>query len=158
MKKIKLPLVILLCGLSVSLAVAGTDEAQTAPTLPTLKPTVSLNTPKEMQKNPDRPKISQDLLNLYKTYQAQNDRSNGRKTNGSLEQPMLPVSDGFVTIDAIASNDTKALKTDMETLGLKNSASFGRVVSGLFPISQISKLSDLKSLKYVRASSAITHN
>lgn len=146
--------------MSISLLFLTTVHAQIVPAVPPAKPSIPLDidSQKGLKNDSNSPKISQDLMNIYKSYQAR--KREGWKDlggEGDLGQPRIPISDGFVTIDAIASNNAATLKKDMETLGLKNSAMFGRVVSGLFPIAEIPKLSALKSLKFVRASSVATH-
>ncbi len=98
-------------------------------------------------------------MNIYRAYQVHEQEGSGNSAKEETPgQSTLQISDGFVVIDAIASKNAGTLKTDLEALGLKKSALSGRVVSGLFPISEIPKLSALKSLKSVRASLAKTHN
>jgi len=98
-------------------------------------------------------------MNIYKAYKVHEQEGSGNSAQAETPgQSTLQISDGFVVIDAIASKNAGTLKTDLEALGLKKSALSGRVVSGLFPISEIPKLSALKSLKSVRASLAKTHN
>ena len=57
-----------------------------------------------------------------------------------------------VLIEAVAKQDAANLKATLEKLGLERSSSFGRMVSGLFPIAQIEKLEAIQNLLSVRPS------
>ena len=84
-----------------------------------------------------------DLLVLYHSYRA-------GKGNGEALSPELAglrVSDGHVTIDAIAADRPEALRADLEQLGLKRAAVAGRIVSGQLPIDQIPAAAQLETLR-----------
>jgi Subtilase family len=98
--------------------------------------------------------VSQDLLILYQEYRAyiEQDGSEMPEFGNSL----LPIISDRVVINAVASGDTNALLADLEALGLQNSATYGRMVSGQLPIYAIADLSTLDSLNFVRPAYAIT--
>ena len=153
-------LIIHFLGLAIWSFLLAIVFAQTVPSVPHSKPTnpLSIETFNGLQKDSSTAKISQDLMNIYKVYQARQREGSGELEKEETQgQPPLQFSDGFVAIDVIASNSAEILKTDLEALGLKKSALFGRVVSGLFPIAEIPKLSSLESLSFARPSFAQTH-
>lgn len=69
----------------------------------------------------------------------------------------LPVNDGYVTIDAVASGDPQQLRADLERLGLRNGAVFGQMVSGQLPMGVIKGLEKLDSLQMVRPAYFVRH-
>lgn len=94
-------------------------------------------------------KAGLDLLVLYHEYQA------FREQDGDTFSPSVAgarVTDGRVTIDAIAQDEAKQLRTDLKGLGVKDAAAAGRVVSGRLPIDQIPALAKLESLRGVALS------
>lgn len=91
-------------------------------------------------------KAGLDLLVLYHEHQA------FQQQNGDTFAPSVAgarVTDGHVTIDAIAQDEAKQLRADLEALGFTNVAVAGRVVSGRLPIDQIPALAELESLRGV---------
>jgi hypothetical protein len=69
----------------------------------------------------------------------------------------VQVSDGYVTIEAIAATTARALRTDLKALGVTDAAAAGRLVSGRLPIDQIPALAKLETLRGVVVSRAQTH-
>jgi hypothetical protein len=103
-------------------------------------------------------KAGLDLLLLYHQHQA------SASTDGMRAEPDAPttaggmqVRNGRVVVDAIAAESASALQEDLETLGLTDGATAGRLVSGQFPIAKIPDLARLESLRSVRPSRARTH-
>jgi hypothetical protein len=96
-------------------------------------------------------KVSPELQRLYAAYRA------AQQTGTPLvfDDPSVPVSDGQVTIDAVASGDVDDLKNDLVALGLDHAASAGRIVSGRLPISAIAAMAALPTLRFARAAMAI---
>ena len=70
--------------------------------------------------------------------------------------PQLRIADGRVLIDAIAADSAAALESELRALGAKHLSSYGRVVSGFFPITGIARLADLTSLNFARPAYATT--
>lgn len=94
-------------------------------------------------------KAGLDLLMLYHEYQA------FQRRDGDTFSPSGAggrVADGHVTIDAIAQDEAQQLRADLKTLGIKDAAAAGRIVSGRLPIDQIPALAKLESLRGVALS------
>jgi hypothetical protein len=68
---------------------------------------------------------------------------------------LLQVYEGKVVIDAIASTDVNVLLSDLQGLGLEKGSTFGSYVSGLVPISALSSIANLDSLKFARPAYAL---
>jgi hypothetical protein len=99
-------------------------------------------------------KAGLDLLLLYHEYRA------FRERGGDTFSPSVggvQVSDGYVTIEAIAATTARALRTDLKALGVTDAATAGRLVSGRLPIDQIPALAKLETLRGVVVSRAQTH-
>ena len=99
-------------------------------------------------------KAGLDLLLLYHEYRA------FRERGGDTFSPSaggVQVSDGYVTIEAIAATTAKALRADLKALGVTDAATAGRLVSGRLPIDQIPALAKLETLRGVVVSRAQTH-
>ncbi len=73
----------------------------------------------------------------------------------SLQLAAPAVSDGYVVIDAVADNNTQQLKKELVALGMKGASSFGRIVSGRFPVDKLAKLDNVTVLRFARHSLAI---
>lgn len=86
-------------------------------------------------------KISEDLLALYQAHR------DGRQRTGELS--LIRVIDDRVIVDAVAAGETQALQADLASLGMRNLAAAGRLVSGELPIAAIPRLEALDSLKFV---------
>ena len=69
--------------------------------------------------------------------------------------PLVQVIDDRVVVDAVASGDVNALKSDLMSLGMQQAVAFGRIVSGQLPISAIPAMAALPSLNFARAASAL---
>ena len=68
---------------------------------------------------------------------------------------LVQIVDGRVVVDAVASGEASVLQADLMGLGMRDSVTFGRIVSGQLPISSIPALATLPSLIFARAASAI---
>jgi subtilisin family serine protease len=58
---------------------------------------------------------------------------------------------GRIVIDAMASDDGKALLADLQNLGLLNGAHYGKAVTGEIPVAAINSAASLKSLRSIHA-------
>ena len=99
------------------------------------------------------PKVAQELATLYDEYS-----SYMASRRAGVFQPsgrLVRVIDDRVVIDAVASGDVNLLKSDLESLGIRQAVAFGRVVSGQLPITAISAMEALPSLNFARAASAL---
>jgi len=78
---------------------------------------------------------------------------------GLQKDDLLQVKDGYVVIDAASENaDGRVLLKELQKLGLKNGAVFGRMVSGLFPIDKIDQLERIDQLHQVAPAYQPMHN
>src|SRR5262245_12656475 len=96
-------------------------------------------------------KVSPELRSLYEAYRA------ALQTGAPLvsTHPLVPIVDGRVIIDAVASGDVEDLKQDLIALGLDHAASAGRIVSGRLPVAAIPAMAALPSLRFARAAMAM---
>jgi len=97
-------------------------------------------------------KVAPELLVLYEQYSAylvSHKTGPFRPAN-----PLVRVIDDRVAVDAVASGDVDALKSDLVSLGMQKAVSFGRLVSGQLPIASIPALANLTTLQFARAASA----
>ncbi len=102
-------------------------------------------------------KVGFELTELNYEYQSYLERAEAGAKWFSSRNKQLRVTGDSVVIDAIASGDVGALKTELERLGMQNVGVFGRVVSGQFPIIAINDLAELDSLQFARPSLFTTH-
>lgn len=63
---------------------------------------------------------------------------------------LLQTHRDYVVIDAVAAEDTKALLTELEGLGLQSASISDSLVSGLLPINALSQMASLDSLKFAK--------
>ena len=75
----------------------------------------------------------------------------------SYIDPLVTLVSDRVVVDAVASGDVNALKSDLVSLGMQQTAIFGRTVSGQLPISAIPAAAGLASLRFAQSAAATTH-
>ena len=81
------------------------------------------------------------------------------KTTGAQKLDMLQVQDGYVVIDAAATDaDGRQLLQQLQKLGLKRGSVYGRVVSGLFPVDKVDQLERVASLRFAAPAYQPMHN
>jgi hypothetical protein len=100
-----------------------------------------------------RAKLSAELLTVYDEYSSY--IASGKPGIFISKNSLVHVVDDRVIIDAVASGDPNALKTDLEILGMQQAVAFGRIVSGQLPIVAIRRMAELPSLISARAAIAI---
>ena len=91
----------------------------------------------------------------YQAYLRQGDMQARGPSGFRSRNSMAPTSSGYVTIDTAAAGDPETLAADLDALGLQGQAVFGRMVSGLMPISAIPALETLDSLEFARPAYAM---
>jgi hypothetical protein len=91
-------------------------------------------------------KVGLDLLLLYHEYRTARARGD---SSFAPSVPGVQVSDGRVTIDAVATDTARVLRAELRALGLTDAATAGRIVSGRLPIEQIPALAEIPSLRGV---------
>ncbi len=67
-------------------------------------------------------------------------------------EPFVPAVGDFVTIDVVAAGDPKVLLAELSAMGLTNGAAYGRMVSGRFPVADLSQLADVQGVQFARQS------
>ncbi|MDZ7705943.1 MAG: hypothetical protein U5L04_15825 [Trueperaceae bacterium] len=97
-------------------------------------------------------KVGADLALLYRQYQRHEQQT--PQTAFRPHDPMIPVENGYVLIDAVADGSASVLRAELERHGLIEASSFGRVVSGLLPIMAIDDIAGLDTLRSARAALA----
>ena len=100
-------------------------------------------------------KIAPELIALHEEYTSH--LSSRRQEPFRPTDPLVQTVDGRVIIDAVAAGEASVLQADLRALGIQDSVSFGRIVSGQLPISSIPALATLSSLNFARAAAGITH-
>lgn len=144
-------------SLAVFVVVIGVDlgsEGDTAASEDSMK----LIVPKGLMDHKAVTKVNPSLGTLYQEYQAwRSSVAPDSRTVFRSKNPLIRLSDGYVVIDAVASGDAEQLRTDLEGLGMKNAAVYGRMVSGRLPITAIKALESLESLKSIRPATARTN-
>lgn len=98
-------------------------------------------------------KVAPELAALYNEYSSYlaSQKAGVFRSN----DPLVRVIDDRVVVDAVASGDVNALKSDLMSLGMQQAVAFGRIVSGQLPISAIPAMAALPSLNFARAASAL---
>jgi hypothetical protein len=109
--------------------------------------------PVAMDKYGAMEKVSPELLALYETHLA----AQRRGVPFATSDPLVRIIDDRVIVDAVASGNVAALERDLSALGMRETVSAGRIVSGQLPISAIAALASLQSLRFVRAAAPVTH-
>jgi hypothetical protein len=100
-------------------------------------------------------KLTHSLAILHEQYTSQ--LAQRSAVPFSSNDPLVKLVDDRVVIDAIASGDVEALKSDLAFLGMEEAVAFGRMVSGQVPISRISAVTALNSLRFAQPAAAITN-
>ena len=107
----------------------------------------------QIDKNGPMAKLTDRLVKLhnqYATYLTQ-------RTLGpfSSDDGLIPLVEDRVVVDAVASGDANALKTDLESLGMQHAAVLGRIVSGELPVSALASAARLATLQFAQPATAI---
>ncbi|SFQ36728.1 S8 family serine peptidase [Hymenobacter arizonensis] len=83
----------------------------------------------------------------------------GAQVGGLQRADLLQVKGNYVVIEAVSTDaDGRVLLQQLQQMGLKNGASFGRMVSGLFPIEKIGELERVEKLRYATPAYQPMHN
>src|SRR5262245_38389188 len=100
-------------------------------------------------------KVTHSLAALHEQYTAQMAQRSAISFRSN--DPLVRVVNDRVVVDAIASADVNALKSDLMFLGMNDAVAFGRIVSGHLPIWAIPAAAALASLQFAQPSVAITN-
>jgi hypothetical protein len=100
-------------------------------------------------------KADHALAEMYEAWEAYLAQGGGAAFTSSTQ--LLPVSAGWVQIDAVAAGDVHDLQVALEALGMQGAVVFGRVVSGRVFIAAIEDMAALASLQFARPAYATTN-
>ena len=96
-------------------------------------------------------KVAPELWGLYQEYEEKANRKDWQAyTEQQQYSETLILWENKVVIEAVAQQGAESLKATLEKLGLERGSAFGRMVSGLLPITQIEKLEQIDNLLFVR--------
>ncbi len=97
-------------------------------------------------------KIGTELAALQAELSTTRSLSRMQSTNRvPTNRHLLQISGNQVVLEALAeSSETQQLLADLQALGMTQTASFGRMVSGLIPIAALPQVAALKSLHFAR--------
>ncbi|QIL75474.1 T9SS type A sorting domain-containing protein [Hymenobacter sp. HDW8] len=98
-------------------------------------------------------KISADLMKVAENQAARSQRSAPvvSQVEGLTATSDVQIFDGYVVIEATAlEGNASGLLQELQAQGLKDGASYGVMVSGLFPIDKLAGLEAVSSLRFVR--------
>ncbi|MBC7920012.1 MAG: S8 family serine peptidase, partial [Ferruginibacter sp.] len=95
-------------------------------------------------------KIGAELAGLKREFEVQQRSRKGATVEFQSQNSLIQVRPGgYVVVEAVAEgNNVDKLLADLKALGLVKAASFGRVVSGLMPITALDKMAGLKSMRF----------
>jgi hypothetical protein len=96
-------------------------------------------------------KVAPELRELASTKLTTHATTTTRATKaaGVQKADLLQVQAGYVVIEAVSNDaDSQALLQQLQRLGLKNGAAYGRMVSGLFPVDKLSQLEGVTTLHH----------
>jgi hypothetical protein len=97
-------------------------------------------------------KVGPELRALYESDLAA--RTSGRPL--VVTDPTLQIVEDRVVVDAVASDSVSDLRASLVALGMRETATAGRIVSGQIPIAQIPAMAALPSLNFASAARATT--
>lgn len=97
-------------------------------------------------------KLSPELRAVHEAYLA----AQRNDTPFTPNDPLVPIVDDRVIIDAVASGYVAALEAELVALGMRGTVSAGRIVSGQLPIGAIGALAGLPSLRLAGAAASAT--
>ena len=70
-----------------------------------------------------------------------------------------PTANGYVVIDAVATDgNVSALADRLTSLGMNNVSTFGRIVSGRFPVAKLLELEGVTELHFARSAVLTTNH
>ncbi len=98
-------------------------------------------------------KISPDLQQLYESSLPAARRSRSAQKDvdpGVGLTDYLQIRGNMVMVDITVKSDYEVAKKELENMGFKVTAAYGRVISGLMPINMLNKLESAKHIRFAR--------
>lgn len=132
--------------LSVLISISGIQGQTTG------QPTFKSITPMGVDKD-SASKISADLNALYKNHSPEARKAEAKANPGSSNtglQNYIQIRGDNVLVDITVKEDNSKTKAELEKIGFKIYAAYGRVISGTMPIAAISQLEAITNIKFAR--------
>ena len=107
----------------------------------------------QIEKNGPMAKLTDSLVKLHEQYTTYLTQRSAVPFSSS--DPLVTLIDNSVVVDAVASGDANALKTDLESLGMQHAVAFGRIVSGELPVSVLASAARLATLQFAQPATAL---
>lgn len=124
--------------------------------------TATAQTPAALQQLLQSPRSPSKLQGGLDQLAAASSSRTARSLSGPnpLMSPLLPpTANGYVVIDAIATDgNTTALAEKLQSLGMNNVSTFGRVVSGRFPVNKLAEMESVTELHFARSALLSTNH
>ena len=95
-------------------------------------------------------KISPSLHEVYVSFEIHKKKKS--KQFFQTHNPSIHQKDGKILVEFIAEKLNSSLLSELESMGLDQGASFGRLVSGWLPIESLGKLQQVAPLRHARES------
>ena len=95
----------------------------------------------------DWAKVAPELRALYTASRAASESGRPLVT----PDPAIRIVEDRVIVDAVAAGDVEDLRRGLVALGMRQTATAGRIVSGQLPIAAIPAMAALPSLRFARA-------
>ena len=100
-------------------------------------------------------KVGRDLAVVASEYSAYEQRGRRRRAF-TPSNALLAVTEGRVSLEAVAAGDVQALRADLAALGMRQMVAVGRIVSGQFPLAALADLAALETLQFARPAYVMT--
>ncbi|MGQ0592052.1 MAG: S8 family serine peptidase [Gammaproteobacteria bacterium] len=154
MRRSALAICLLLTGIRVAVAVGSVSSGSTPQGVTALQIPNGISAYKGHSRTDG---ALAELRDEYRGWQARAANDLGAGVPFQSKNTFVPIANGYVTIDAVASGDPQQLRADLERLGFRNAAVHGRMVSGQLPMGVIKGLETLDSLQMVRPAYFVRH-
>ena len=101
-------------------------------------------------------KLGMDLSLIYHEYLDFNKKGGAQVLQRPFKSTLKParIKDDKIVIDVVASGDVESLVQELTVLGMENISVYGRMISGLMPVSSLDKTAAIATLKFARPSYA----
>ncbi len=108
-----------------------------------------LKTDRLTSKNKSNPKLENNLLQIYEAVSDTRNRDT-EQSRALLENPIYVIQEESILIELIAKENPSDLAIEAEAIGFKQTAAFGKILSGNININRLNELSTLSELRYAR--------
>jgi len=156
-------LLLLLCGntsVAVAQEVAKADKTpgKAIESMPYLNSSVGLQALESFAgkdrtgKDGPMARLGLDLSLLYQEHRDFNMKGGAQLLHQPFKSslPLVRLKDEKVVIDAVADGDVDTLVQELSVLGMEDISVYGRVISGLFPVSSLEQAASITALRFAR--------